>query len=73
MPVKIRKVNGYKVSTPSGTKAKHTTYQKAQKQAALLRGMEHGWKPIGKKSKRTYKQGSGVLMGNECLKKVGAL
>lgn len=73
MPVKVTKVDGYKVSTPHGTKAKSTTYQKAQKQASLLRGIEHGWRPTGAKSKRKYKHGSGVLMGNETLKRVGAL
>lgn len=73
MPVRVRKVNGYQVSTPGGTKAKRTTYQKAQRQASLLRAVEHGWRPTGKKSKRTYKRGSGILHGNDVLKKVGAL
>ena len=73
MPVKVKKTNGYRVSTPHGTKAKHTTYQKAMKQASLLRAVEHGWKPTGKKSKRTYKHGSGTLMGEACLRSVGAL
>jgi len=45
MPVKIKKVNGYRVSTPRGIKAKHTTKVKAKRQANLLRGVEHGWKP----------------------------
>jgi len=45
MPVRITKVNGYKVTTPGGTKAKHTTRAKAESQARLLRGIEHGWKP----------------------------
>jgi len=50
MPVKIKKVKkGYRVSTPSGTKAKHTTKKKAQAQARLLRAVEHGWKPTKKK------------------------
>ena len=52
MPVKVSKVKGgYKVSTPGGTKAKHTTKAKAEKQAKLLRAVEHGWKPTGKKGK----------------------
>ena len=50
MPVKIRKVNGYRVSTPHGVKAKRTTKAKAEAQGRLLRGVEHGWKPTGKKS-----------------------
>ena len=51
MPVKIKKVDGYRVSTPSGTKAKNTTKAKAKAQANLLRGIEHGWKPTGKRKK----------------------
>ncbi len=52
MPVKITKVGGgYRVSTPHGTKAKHTTKAKAKSQARLLRGVEHGWKPTGRKKK----------------------
>ena len=45
MPVTISKVNGYRVSTPHGTKAKHTTKKKAMAQKRLLQGVEHGWKP----------------------------
>ena len=51
MPVKVRKVNGYRVSTPSGTKAKRTTKKKAMRQKRLLYGIEHGWRPTGKKAK----------------------
>ena len=42
MPVKVKKVDGYRVSTPHGVKAKHTTKKKAEAQARLLRGIEHG-------------------------------
>lgn len=50
MPEKIRKVKGgYSVSTPGGTKAKHTTLAKAKAQARLLRAIEHGWKPTRRK------------------------
>lgn len=53
MPVKIRKVNGYRVSTPSGTKAKRTTKKKAEAQARLLRGIDRGWKPTkGRRKKK---------------------
>ena len=45
MPVRISKVNGYRVSTPGGTKAKHTTKKKAMAQKRLLQGVEHGWRP----------------------------
>lgn len=47
-PVKVRKVDGYRVSTPSGTKAKSTTKKKAERQANLLRAVEHTpWRPTG--------------------------
>ena len=52
MPVSISKQGGkYVVKTPSGTKAKGTTRAKAQRQANLLRAVEHGWKPTGKKAR----------------------
>jgi hypothetical protein len=42
MPVKIEKQNGgYRVSTPSGTKAKKTTMAKAKAQRRLLNAIEH--------------------------------
>jgi len=52
MPVKIVKTGKgtYRVSTPGGTKAKGTTKEKAEAQARLLRGIEHGMVP--RKSKR---------------------
>lgn len=51
MPVKERKLKSGKVrvSTPGGVKAKATTKEKADAQARLLRAIEHGWKPSGKK------------------------
>ena len=52
MPVRIRKVDGYRVSTPGGVKAKHTTKAKAKKQERLLNAVEHGWKPTGKKKRK---------------------
>ena len=51
MPVKIKKVNGYRVSTLGGVKAKSTTKAKATAQKRLLNAAEHGWKPTGKKRK----------------------
>lgn len=50
MPVKISDVNGFKVSTPGGVKSRSTTKTKAKKQANLLRAVEHGWKPTGKRA-----------------------
>jgi len=49
MPAEVKKVNGYQVSTPGGIKAKSTTKKKAEAQVRLLQGVEHGWKPTGKK------------------------
>ena len=51
MPVRITKVNGYKVTTPGGTKAKHTTKKKAEAQKRLLLGIEHGMVPRKRKKK----------------------
>ena len=51
MPVKVKKVDGFQVSTPGGVKAKSTTKAKAQRQANLLRAVEHGWKPTGAPAK----------------------
>jgi len=56
MPVKVRKVNGYRVSTPGGVKAKSTTKVKAQRQTRLLRGVEHGWVPTGRPARKSRKK-----------------
>jgi hypothetical protein len=50
MPVKITKVSGgYRVSTPSGVHAKHTTLAKAKAQQRIINASEHGWKPSKKR------------------------
>jgi len=50
MPYKITKADGaYKVTSPHGTRAKHTTKAKAKKQVRLLNAVKHGWRPTGKK------------------------
>lgn len=51
MPVKVRKVNGYRVTHGGKVSAKSTSKKKAEAQANLLRGVAHGWKPTGKKKK----------------------
>lgn len=56
MPVTIRKVDGFRVSTPGGVKAKSTTKAKAKRQANLLRAIEHGFKPTGKKARDLRKK-----------------
>ena len=52
MPVTVTKKDGYKVSTPHGTKAKSTSLKKAMAQKRLLMAVEHGWKPTGGSAKR---------------------
>lgn len=56
MPVSIKKNKGgsYRVSTPNGVKAKHTTKAKAEAQQRLLNAIEHnpGFKPHHKKMAR---------------------
>jgi len=52
MPTRIRKVNGYRVSTPGGVKARHTTKRKAESQKRLLYAVDHDWKPTGKSARR---------------------
>jgi hypothetical protein len=50
VPTKTTKVKGgYRVSTPGGVKAQKTSKAKAEKQANLLRALEHGWKPTKRK------------------------
>lgn len=51
MPVTVKKVDGYRVSTPHGVKARHASYTNAMRQKRLLNAVEHGWKPTGRKSK----------------------
>lgn len=53
MPYKIKSIGKGKVKVvgPHGTKAKDTTKAKAKRQINLLQGVEHGWKPTGKKAK----------------------
>lgn len=52
MPVRVRKVDGYRVSHGGKVSAKHTSKAKAKRQANLLRGVAHGWKPTGAKARK---------------------
>lgn len=46
MPARVTKSgSGYKVTTPNGVHAKHTTKAKAQAQARLLNAIDHGFRP----------------------------
>lgn len=56
MPYKMKKVDGYKVTSPRRTHAKSTTKKKAQRQMNLLRAVEHGWTPIGAKARDLRKK-----------------
>lgn len=55
MPVNIRKVDGYRVTHDGKVSAKRTTKKKAQRQANLLRAIEHDWEPTGKPAKNRLK------------------
>ena len=48
MPVKIKKIDGFRVTHGGKVSAKHTTKEKAIKQGNLLRGIKHGFKPTKK-------------------------
>ena len=48
-PVKVRKVDGYRVSHGGKVSAKRTTKAKAEAQRRLLEGVARGWKPTGAK------------------------
>lgn len=52
MPARVKKVNGYQVRTPSRIHAKNTTKAKAEAQRRLLEGLEHGWRPTGRKARK---------------------
>ena len=56
MPVKIKKVNGYRVTHGGKVSAKGTTKTKAKRQANLLRAVAHGWKPTGKPARGSRKR-----------------
>ena len=56
MPVVMEKVDGYRVSHGGKVSAKSTSKAKAQRQANLLRGIEHGWKPTGKPARDKHKK-----------------
>lgn len=63
MPVKIQKTDGgYRVSTPHGVKAKHTTKAKAEAQERLLNAVEHGWKPSQSKTSKHHSAADGKFI-----------
>jgi len=54
MPYKIQKRGSkYALVRKNGTiKSKHTTKAKAESARKLLMGIEHGWRPTGKKRRK---------------------
>ena len=57
MPVKITRTDHkYRVTHGGKVSAKKTTKTKAERQANLLRGVEHGWVPTGKKARVAKKK-----------------
>ena len=56
MPVRIKKVDGYRVTHGGKVSAKSTSKAKAQRQANLVRGIEHGWRPTGKPARDVRKK-----------------
>ena len=55
MPVKVKQVDGYRVTHGGKVSDKRTTKRKAKRQANLLRAVEHGWKPTGKPARDNLK------------------
>jgi hypothetical protein len=58
---------GYRVSTPGGVKAYRTTKTNAQRQARLLRGIEHGWHPTGAPAREGLINTQAKLLVNEVV------
>jgi len=52
MPYTTRKLKSGKVrvTSPNGVKSKGSTPANAKRQVRLLRAVEHGWHPTGRKS-----------------------
>jgi len=62
MPYELKKTGeGFGVKGPSGMHSSNTSLQKAQAQMRLLRGIEHGWKPTGKKPRKKRTMGMGLM------------
>jgi len=52
MPGTINKTDGgYRGTWGGRTVAKHTSKSRAESQQRLLRAIEHGWRPTGKKKR----------------------
>lgn len=65
MPVTVRKIDGkYSVTTPNQTHAFGTTRKKAERQANLLRAIDHGWHPTGKPARESVQQEALALVNS---------
>lgn len=65
MPTSISNIGGkYRVSTPGGIKAHGTTRANAERQARLLRAIDHGWHPAEKKSQESVRAEAEALAAN---------
>lgn len=61
MPYAIRKKGNQYLTVNKETgkvKGTHASYAKAERQRRLLEGVEHGWKPTGKKAKKPVTEGA---------------
>ena len=69
MPVSIRQTRKghYRVSTPHGVHAKDTTKTNAERQARLLRGVEHGWHPTGRHARESVITAQAQVLVKEVL------
>ncbi len=66
MPYEMHKADGgYEVTSPHGTKAKHTSKKKAKAQMRLLQGIEHGWKPERRQEGGPVEEGKGYMVGEQ--------
>jgi hypothetical protein len=74
MPVSVRKIDGYRVSTPHGVHARRTTRKKAERQANLLRAVEHGWHPTGKPARESvHTEAQGLVNALLEVDEIGSL
>jgi hypothetical protein len=69
MPVSVRHLptGGYRVRTPGGVKAYHTSKTNAQRQTRLLHGVEHGWKPTGAPARENVISTQAKLLVDEVI------
>ena len=62
MPYKITKVDGHKVTSPHGVKAKSTSKKKAEAQVRLLQAIEHNPDFVPRKQKKHHSAENGSFL-----------